>query len=202
MPKFQRAFLFFRAIIFAGSISADAQHRDYMSDEEIELVRDAQDIDLRIDTLSTMIDRRFTALGIDAGGVKIKPKNADKWGAEPTGTPLQLFHDIRQLLQKAADDIDDIAGRNEISQAQNKMEGKLFPKAVRSLAASALDPAAARSRRSKLMTACRSAPSPRPSNSANKNRIRQKPRPSQQRREEEIQELIQLVSFRAGTCVS
>jgi hypothetical protein len=84
-----------------------------------------------------MIDRRFTALGIDAGGAKIKPKNAYKWGAEPTGTPLQLFHDIRQLLQKAADDIDDIAGRNEISQAQNKMEGKLFPKAVRSLAASA-----------------------------------------------------------------
>ena len=29
------------------------------------LVRDAQDIDLRIDVLTKMIDRRFTALGID-----------------------------------------------------------------------------------------------------------------------------------------
>ncbi len=136
----QRAFsaaLLFIAFLAVLSVSADAQHRDYMSDEEIELVRDAQDIDLRVDTLSTMIDRRFTALGIDAGGAKVKPKNADKWGPEPTGTQLQLFHDIRLLLQKAADDIDDIAGRNEISQAQNKMEGKLFPKAVRSLAASA-----------------------------------------------------------------
>lgn len=140
MPNFQRAIsvtVLFSAVLIAFGISADAQRRDYMSDEEIELIRDAQDIDLRIDTLSTMIDRRFTALGIDAGGAKIKPKNADKWGPEPTGTRLQLFHDIRQLLQKAADDIDDIAGRNEISQAQNKMEGKLFPKAVRSLAASA-----------------------------------------------------------------
>lgn len=140
MPNFQKklsaAFLFV-AVLFSFGATANAQHRDYMSDEEIELVRDAQDIDLRIDTLSTMIDRRFTALGIDAGGAKVKPKNADKWGPEPTGTRLQLFHDIRLLLQKAADDIDDIAGRNEISQAQNKMEGKLFPKAVRSLAASA-----------------------------------------------------------------
>lgn len=140
MPNFQRAFSAALLLIAAFVVlftSAAAQPRDYMSDEEIELIRDAQDIDLRIDTLSMMIDRRFTALGIDAGGAKIKSKDADKWGPEPTGTPLQLFHDIRLLLQKAADDIDDIAGRNEISQAQNKMEGKLFPKAVRSLAASA-----------------------------------------------------------------
>jgi hypothetical protein len=140
MPNFQRAFsvtFLFVAILMIFGSTAEAQRRDYMSDEEIELIRDAQDIDLRVDTLSTMIDRRFTALGIEAGGVKIKPKNADKWGPEPTGTRLQLFHDIRQLLQKAADDIDDIAGRNEISQEQNRMGGKLFPKAVRSLAASA-----------------------------------------------------------------
>lgn len=140
MPNFQRAFsaaLLVNTAIAVFAMSVDAQYRDYMTDEEIELIRDAQDIDLRIDTLSTMIDRRFTALGIDSGGATIKPKNADKWGAEPTGTPLQLFHDIRQLLQKAADDIDDIAGRNEISQAQNRMGGKLFPKAVRSLTASA-----------------------------------------------------------------
>jgi hypothetical protein len=135
--RFFSAALLFIAFLGVLSFPANAQHRDYMSDEEIELVRDAQDIDLRIDTLSIMIDRRFTALGIDSGGAKIKPKNADKWGPEPTGTRLQLFHDIRQLLQKAADDIDDIAGRNEISLAQNKMEGKLFPKAVLSLAASA-----------------------------------------------------------------
>lgn len=140
MPNIQKAFsaaIFFFAVIVVASVSVEAQYRDYMSDEEIELVRDAQDIDLRIDTLTTMIDRRFTALGIDSGGAKIKPKNADKWGSEPTGTRLQLFHDIRQLLQKAADDIDDIAGRNEISQEQNRMAGKLFPKAVRSLASSA-----------------------------------------------------------------
>ena len=140
MPNFHRAFsatIIFVAVLTIFGIKAHAQHRDYMSDEEIELIRDAQDIDLRVDTLSMMIDRRFTALGTDAGGAKVKPKNAYKLGPEPTGTRLQLYHDIRQLLQKAADDIDDIAGRNDISQKQNRMEGILFPKAVRSLAASA-----------------------------------------------------------------
>jgi hypothetical protein len=130
-------FLFITLVSLMG-FSVNAQHRDYMSDEEIEIVRDAQDIDLRMDVLTIMIDRRFTALGVSSGGAKIKPKDADKWGAEPTGTQLQLFSDIRQLLQKAVDDIDDIAGRNDISQEQNRMAGKLFPKAVRSLSASAV----------------------------------------------------------------
>lgn len=127
----------FVAVIAAGPSAASAQHRDYMTDAEIELIRDAQDIDLRIETLTRMIDRRFAVLGIEVGGEKIKPKHAEKWGPEPTGSQIELFHDISRILQKAADDIDDIAGRNELSQAQNRMEGKLFPKAVRMLAASA-----------------------------------------------------------------
>ena len=108
-----------------------------MTDEEIEIVRDAQDVDLRMDVLSKMIDRRFTLLGIDVGGAKIKEKDLDKWGELPKMPRIVVFSDIRALLQKAADDIDDIAGRNDITQTQNKMEGKLFPKAVRLLAASA-----------------------------------------------------------------
>jgi hypothetical protein len=116
---------------------AAAQYRDHMTDAEIELIRDAQDIDLRIDTLTKMIDRRFAVLGIESGGEKIKEKHAEKWGPEPTGSRIELFNDIGRLLQKAVDDIDDIAGRNELSQTQNRMEGKLFPKAVRMLAAAA-----------------------------------------------------------------
>ncbi len=110
------------------------QRRDYMTDEEIEMVRDAQDIDLRIAVLVQMIDRRFEAIGVVSGGSKIKPKELEKWGAMRETSKSQAYAEIRELLQKAADDIDDIAGRNEISQTQNKMEGKLFPKAVRFLA--------------------------------------------------------------------
>jgi hypothetical protein len=117
--------------------SAHAQRRDYMTDPEIELIRDSQEIDKRIDVLTKMIDRRFTALGIDSGGWKAAAKEQKAWGDAPTGSRSQLFADIRQLLQKAVDDIDDVAEHNANTQTANKVEGPLFPTAVRSLAAAA-----------------------------------------------------------------
>lgn len=122
-------------IMLLPSISS-AQRRDYMNELEIELVRDAQDIDQRVDVLTRMIDRRFAALGIDVGGWKPSTKDQAKWG-EVTGTRSELISDIRFLLQKAIDDIDDVAEHNDNALTQNKTEGLLFPKAVRSLAAAA-----------------------------------------------------------------
>lgn len=126
-------------IAFTFMVAGDArgQHRDYMTDAEIELVRDAQNIDLRIDVLTKMIDRRFTALGIDAGGWKEPAKESAKWGEAPAGTRVELLSDIRYLMQKAVDDIDDVAEHNENTLTQNKTTGLLFPKAVRSLEAAA-----------------------------------------------------------------
>lgn len=124
-------------LVFAVASNASAQRRDYMTEQEIELVRDAQDIDLRIDVLTKMIDRRFSALGVETGGLKQTQKDQEKWGDLQAGTSSQLLNDIRQLLQKAIDDVDDVAGHNENTLTQNKTEGLLFPKAVRSLAAAA-----------------------------------------------------------------
>jgi hypothetical protein len=135
MAKFTFAAFLLLGALLTLTISTSAQYRDYMTDAEIELVRDAQDIDLRVAVLTRMADRRFAALGLDAGGDK--KKLSEKWGPEPTGSRVELFNDISRLLEKAADDIDDIAGRNEISLEQNRMEGKLFPKAVKNLAEAA-----------------------------------------------------------------
>lgn len=123
--------------IFSMTMIASAQRRDEMTEAEIELVRDSQDIDLRITVLTKMIDRRFAALGIEVAGWKPPAKESEKWGNVPDGTRLELFTDIRKLLQKAIDDVDDVAVHNENSQTQNKKEGLLFPKAVRALAAAA-----------------------------------------------------------------
>ena len=117
--------------------SAHAQRRDFMTDAEIELVRDSQEIDKRIDVLTKMIDRRFAALGIESGGTKPGAKEQKAWGDAPTGSRSQLFSDIRQLLQKAVDDIDDVAEHNANAQTANKLEGPLFPATVRKLAAAA-----------------------------------------------------------------
>jgi hypothetical protein len=134
---------FFLAIIVAALLTVPlvsegvAQRRDFLTDEEIELVRDNQDIDKRIDVLTKMIDRRFAAMGIEVGGWKDATKNSSSWGEMRTGTRTELLSDVRQLLQKAIDDIDDVAMHNENTLTQNKTEGLLFPKGVRTLAAAA-----------------------------------------------------------------
>ena len=117
---------FFLFTFFASS--ASAQRRDYLTDDEIELVRDAQQIDLRVEVLVMAIDRRFAVLNNQPSPIK---KNSEKWGAEPKGTRVQLISDISKLLQKAVDDIDGIAER------EGGMDSKFFPKAMHKLAESA-----------------------------------------------------------------
>ena len=133
LRQFAGLSLAFIAAVCAFADSAEAQPRDYMTDEEIEIVRDAQDIDLRIDALVKMMDRRFTLLGLETGGWRERPKDVEKWGPAPAGSRLELITDIRKLLVKAVDDLDVIAQRSGDSLKQNQTEGKLFPKAVRKL---------------------------------------------------------------------
>ena len=116
--------------------SAHAQRRDYMTEAEIEIVRNNQEVDLRIAALTRMIDRRFALLGISAGGNKPK-KSSDVWGEEPAGTRTEFFTDIKQLLEKAIDDIDNLAARMPEKAKEEKKGVNLFNKAVRDLAASA-----------------------------------------------------------------
>ena len=124
-------------LVLSITLNVSAQRRDYMTDLEIELIRDNQEIDKRIDVLTKMIDRRLTALGIEAGGWKQGGKDQKLWGDAPAGSKSQLISDVRQLLQKAVDDIDDVAEHNENTRTENKTEGPLFPVAVRNLAAAA-----------------------------------------------------------------
>ena len=116
--------------------SASAQRRDYMTEAEIEIVRNNQDVDLRIAALTRMIDRRFAVLGIATGGLKPK-KSDDDWGAEPTGSRAELLSDIKRLIEKAIDDIDNLAARMPDKTKEEKKGVNVFNKAVRDLAASA-----------------------------------------------------------------
>jgi acyl-CoA reductase-like NAD-dependent aldehyde dehydrogenase len=118
---------FFLLFLFSPT-AADAQRRDYLTEEEIELVRDAQEIDRRVEVLSKAIDRRFMALTGDESQTKQLEKDAEKWGELPKGKRVQLLSDIARILQKAVDDIDDIARR------EDGMKSELFPKAIHKLA--------------------------------------------------------------------
>ncbi|HXG83879.1 MAG TPA: hypothetical protein VNI84_07620 [Pyrinomonadaceae bacterium] len=121
--------LFFCAVFVAPSPSK-AQKRDHLNEMEVELVRDAQEIDKRTEIFVKAIDRRFLVLNNDAAQAKQIAKDIDKWGELPAGTRLQLFTDIKKIFEEAINNIDDVA-------AHDKMDKELFPKAVRSLAEAA-----------------------------------------------------------------
>jgi hypothetical protein len=135
-------FFFSLIAITALPLKAQSSHRDYMTDAEIELVRDAQDIDTRIAVLTKMIDRRFAVLKIDVGGAKIPNKETDAWGPAPTGTQEEILDDIRKLLDKAIDDVDNVAThpvKYEIDKDHpdktKKVDEQRFPKSVKDFAA-------------------------------------------------------------------
>ncbi len=107
--------------------SAFAQRRDYLNELEIELVRDAQMIDLRTEVFVKAIDRRFLVINIKAAGENKKLiRESEKWGELPVGARSELLLDIEKILAAAIDNIDDVAVRDQKSE--------LFPKAVRILA--------------------------------------------------------------------
>lgn len=128
-------------VIFTSQ--ASAQRRDFMTEPEVEIIRDAQDIDTRIEVLARMIDRRFAVLGIGVNGWKDSKKESDVWGELPKGTRLDLFSDIKKLLQKAVDDIDNLSSHPDSAPIRDKGDKRIkkdperFNNAVRSLGNSA-----------------------------------------------------------------
>lgn len=127
----------------AAAASASAQRRDYLTEQEVEIVRDTQDIDTRIEVLTKMIDRRFNVLGINVNGWKDASKTSDIWGELPKGTRAELLNDIKKILQKAVDDIDNLAANpsaapiREKNDRRAKKDPERFPNAVRELASAA-----------------------------------------------------------------
>lgn len=130
------------AVLCLGLSAQAYAQRDYFTPEEIEVIRDAQEIDKRIDALTRMIDRRFGALNVEVGGVKFSSKDIEKYGELPKSTRFQLLLDIKRILQKAIDDIDSLAERPDsailpVDEKDKRGYAELFPAAVRALAAAA-----------------------------------------------------------------
>lgn len=119
-------FVVFFCLTFFLPDTINAQRRDYLNETEIELVSDAQEIDLRTKVFVKAIDRRFLVLNNDASQSKKLEKDFEKWGELPKGTRAQLLLDIEKILQAAVDNVDNVAERD--------MDSELLPKAVHFLA--------------------------------------------------------------------
>lgn len=142
--KISRYLLLFAAALFIAfsAENADAQSRDFLSDKEIDIIQEAQDIDSRVDVLIKMADRRFAALNAGEGAWAPSKKEVDKWGEIPSGSRLELLDDIKRILQKAIDDIDNLYAhpdsapiRDPEDRKGKKRDPQRFGIAVKQLAA-------------------------------------------------------------------
>ena len=112
------------------SIVANAQSRDHLTPQEVELVQESQILDKRIEVFIRAIERRMLVLnGTQASNTKQLQKDSDKWGELPKGTRAELIGDIAKILDEAITNIDDVGFHDE--------KNPLLPKALRKLAAAA-----------------------------------------------------------------
>ena len=108
----------------------DFQTREHLTPQEIELVKDAQELDQRVEVFIKAADRRLSLItGVAAPITKQSRKGNEDWGATPTGTRAELIGDIAGIFDEAITNIDDVSARDE--------RNPLLPKALRKLAAAA-----------------------------------------------------------------
>ncbi len=129
LSKFRNNNLLFILSVFAGFIflfpqpSVIAQNRDHLTAEEVEIVRDVQEIDKRMLVFTKAIERRFLVLdGTDKltqEQTKQIEKDKEFWGELPAGTNAQLLSDIDKIIDEAINKIEDVSER--------EVESEIFP---------------------------------------------------------------------------
>lgn len=121
-----RILLTFFIPIFAGSVFiAAAQQRDHLNEKEVDLVKEAQALDKRIDVFIKAAERRMMVINnsADANAKQLK-KDSERWGELPTGSRAELVSDIAKILDEAITNIDDVSARDE----RNPLIGKSLRK--------------------------------------------------------------------------
>jgi len=106
--------VFLVAMLFP--LTATAQ-RDHLTPQEVDLVKEAQVLDKRIDVFIKAADRRLFVLkggtAASAPNAKQLKKDSERWGELPTGSRAELVADIARILDEAITNIDDVSSRDE-----------------------------------------------------------------------------------------
>ncbi|HEX8189327.1 MAG TPA: hypothetical protein VF586_13310 [Pyrinomonadaceae bacterium] len=103
--------LFALCLCLSLAAPAAAQRREHLTPEEIELVRDNQELDARTKVFITAAERRLLAVTNPEESAKNAPKEKEKWG-ELQGSRTQLYYDISKILEEAVVNVDDVAEHN------------------------------------------------------------------------------------------
>jgi hypothetical protein len=114
-------------IALSGAFVCRAAQRDHLTQQEVDLVKEAQILDKRIDVFIKAAERRLMVIsGSAAANAKQLKKDSERWGELPTGSRAELVSDIARILDEAITNIDDVSARDE--------RNPLIPKALRKLA--------------------------------------------------------------------
>ena len=97
--------------LFVG-FSAQAQTRDHLTQQEVDLVKEAQILDKRIDVFIKAAERRMMVINNSAAAnAKQLKKDSERWGELPTGSRAELVSDIARIFDEAITNIDDVSAR-------------------------------------------------------------------------------------------
>jgi hypothetical protein len=99
--------------------------RDYLTPQEVDLVKEAQILDKRIDVFIRAAERRLIVINSSAAAnAKQLKKESERWGELPTGSRAELVSDIARIIDAAIDNIDDVSMHDE----RNPLIGKSLRK--------------------------------------------------------------------------
>ncbi len=96
-------------LLVSAGVSAQKKTRDHLTEQEIELVRDVQQIDQRIEVFVKAADRRILVL--TNPNATQKSKEEETWGPLPTGTKAELLTDYKKILEEAEEKLEDFYSR-------------------------------------------------------------------------------------------
>lgn len=117
--------------LFAFSITAFAQttKRDHLTEQEVNLVREYQEIDKRIEIFTKAAERRLLVLANPAATQK--KKEEELWGPLPQGTKLELLTDYKRILEEVEEKLDDAYNRDSKAEGLGKAVKKIKEAAER-----------------------------------------------------------------------
>jgi hypothetical protein len=129
------ALLILLALASLPAAAAAMPQREHLTPEEIELVRDTQELDKRTAVFIKAVERRLLAIS-DPSAKQLKD-DLEKWG-EVKGTRAQLISDVARILDEAVVNIDDAHTHNQkspllrkslykLSEASNRFIPQLVP---------------------------------------------------------------------------
>ena len=129
----------FISLFVAFSAQAASLQRDHLTQQEVDLVKEAQILDKRIDVFIKAAERRLMVItNSAAANAKQLKKDSERWGELPTGSRSELVSDIARILDEAITNIDDVSARDErnpliakslrkLAQAVNSIMAQLKP---------------------------------------------------------------------------